>query len=208
MKSLALLSVTLLGLGTAGMAGAEPAFIPTLNAVTGVAEADVLNIRAAPDPGAPILGTLAPDRTGVEVTGLDESGNWGRIGFGEVDGWVSLRYLAETPFPPGAVPDGMSCLGVEPAWLLYFRDGTAAFGTMSSDLSDGQVTAAATRVPPGRQTFGFSIAFPTTQLSGTITAGTCSDTMSDRSYGWRVALLVQGAGSVHLEEGCCRLGQP
>ena len=54
---------------------------PALYAVTGVAADDVLNIRSRPDAGAPIIGALAPDSTGVEVLG--RSGNWALVSAGE-----------------------------------------------------------------------------------------------------------------------------
>ena len=43
---------------------------PAAYAVTGVASNDVLNIRARPDAGSAIIGSLAPDATGVEVNQL------------------------------------------------------------------------------------------------------------------------------------------
>ena len=45
---------------------------PALFSVTGVANSDVLNIRAEPSAQSPIVGHFAPHQTSIEVVGLSE----------------------------------------------------------------------------------------------------------------------------------------
>ncbi len=63
-------------------AAAAPS-LPALFSVTGVGAGDKLNVRAAPDPKAEVVGALAPDAEGIEVVGLDPTGEWGRVNVGE-----------------------------------------------------------------------------------------------------------------------------
>jgi uncharacterized membrane protein len=190
-----------------GLSSAETAFLPGLYRVSGVAADDTLNIRAAPRADANRLGELSPEESGIEVTGLDTSGRWGRIGLGEGDGWVAMRYMTELPFPQGDIPDGLTCLGTEPFWTLGFAGAAATYSDPDGAWPDGTAAAAATRVPPGRQTYGFLATFPEARLSGTVEASACSDGMSDRTFGWRIVLLIDAVGTTRLEQGCCTLAR-
>ncbi len=89
---------------------------PDFYAVRGVAQGDVLNIRAEPDPHAHKVGAIPPDGTCIrnlgckggltfrEFTELSpaekerrerENPRWCRIEYRGVTGWVAGRYLAE-----------------------------------------------------------------------------------------------------------------
>ena len=57
---------------------------PALHDVTGVASDDVLNIRESPDAGSAIVGSLAPDATGVEVVAV--TGGWAVVNTSEASG--------------------------------------------------------------------------------------------------------------------------
>jgi Bacterial SH3 domain len=81
----------------------EPAATPTRDpdarvyAVTGVALDDVLNVRAGPGIEHPIVGTLPPYGTGIEVTHRGESAGgatWVPIRRADLAGWVNSAYLA------------------------------------------------------------------------------------------------------------------
>lgn len=203
LRSLVLLSA--LWLFLPAPARAEEPFVPELFDVTGVAANDVLNIRAEASASAPVVGALAPDATGIEVTALDASGRWARIGAGELDGWVSMAYLARRPFPPGDIPAGMRCFGTEPFWSLHFGSGVVSFDMMGDLLPPMPLAAAASSLPPGNRLFGFDGDAGGDRLSGIVEAAACSDGMSDRSFGWRVVLLRQGAGGMSVLTGCCTL---
>ena len=90
---------------------------PLFHNVTGVAANDVLNVRASPSAGTPILHFLPPDAHWVEV--VEVQGNWGRINFGEGSGWASLRFL--TPVADGNLPEYpyLTCLAPNPSgvWI-------------------------------------------------------------------------------------------
>ena len=65
--------------------------------VANVASDDVLNVRAKPGVGNPIVGTIPYDGTEVEITGPSQqiNGNpWVPIKYKEITGWVNSYYLA------------------------------------------------------------------------------------------------------------------
>ena len=201
-------TLLMLLLGAATPAGAAEDFLPGLFGVTGVATGDVLNVRAAPDGAAAIVGSFAPDRQGIEVIARDPSGHWGEVGLPEGAGWVAMRYLAPEPWPAGAPPDGMACVGTEPFWRIAFADGTARYSAPGVDWPAVPVAAAASPVPPGRQAYGFAFDHDGNRFSGTIEAAACSDGMSDRPFGWKVTVLHQGGDGSSLAHGCCSLARP
>ncbi len=102
---------------------------PDFYRVTGVADDDVLNIRARPDSHAEKLGEIPPDGTCLRNLGcqggltfqeftelskarqaarLKENPRWCRIEYQGVTGWVAGRYLREgscDPMATGRAPD-------------------------------------------------------------------------------------------------------
>lgn len=67
--------------------------------VVAVDEDDVLNIRAGPSAGHPIVGEIPPTGRGVRLTGPCRG--WCPITYRGAAGWVSARYLA---IEPGVAP--------------------------------------------------------------------------------------------------------
>ena len=68
-----------------------------LAAVVGVAPGDVLNVRAGPGVSHPVVGTLPPYATGVQVVGAEQDvdgAGWAPIRYGDLDGWAHTGYLA------------------------------------------------------------------------------------------------------------------
>ncbi|MFM9846105.1 MAG: hypothetical protein ACKVP3_02985 [Hyphomicrobiaceae bacterium] len=65
-------------------------------AVKGVAAGDVLNIRDRPD-GKQIIGHVPPDGSGIVTisprTKTTGGGTWVKIRFGDLSGWVNVRFL-------------------------------------------------------------------------------------------------------------------
>lgn len=194
---------TLFAAGLMALCLATPAhatreyILPTLFDVARVAPDDVLNIRARPDAGSEIIGTLAPDATGIEV--VEESGSWGRIVTGEGTGWVSLRFLDYRidVWEDGRLPDGFGCYGTEPFWSMAVENGELVHSTpegetrspISSILSTG-----AFRDP--------TRAIVAQEITLTAAPQLCSDGMSDRVLGMR-ALAVVGGPTPRLLDGCC-----
>jgi len=194
----------------AGEAAAEEILltVPQYYAVSGVAAGDALNVRAGPDAGAEIIGTLPPGLSPFEIVAVTAGdAPWGMIVAGEGSGWVSMSYLAPadpTRIAGTPIPAGTVCTGTEPFWSLTFGgDGTLAFETPD----DAPV------VLPLRQSGSFlarSDRFyalageDAGQMSVVVSGGQyCSDGMSDRRYGWTVDLLKSGEGAVAGHTGCC-----
>jgi hypothetical protein len=68
----------------------------TTFAVKGVAGDDVLNVRDRPD-GKQIVGHVPPDGRGIVAIGprtkAPGGGTWAKIQFGDISGWVNVRFL-------------------------------------------------------------------------------------------------------------------
>lgn len=188
-------ALLVIGLG-AGAAAAQT--LPARFAVTGVAADDALNIRAAPSASAPVLGTLAPDATGVEVLGFSPDGAWARLGLPEGEGWAARRFLAEEPQDPRAAPLPLRCLGTEPFWSLTVTESAATY----------ELPGAPPRAlrPIGRaegfrgSVLAFDDRGETRDL--TVIRAECSDGMSDRPYGFTALVWNRGE---EVGEGCCLL---
>ncbi len=59
---------------------------------------DTLNVRSGPGVGYEIVGELAPDAVGVELTGLEQfidTSTWVSVQKNGVAGWVNSRFLSE-----------------------------------------------------------------------------------------------------------------
>lgn len=194
--------IRLLVLLVAMAAGTAQADLPALYRVTGVAQADTLNVRAAPGTSGAVIGTLAPDADGVEVTALSPDGKWAQVNTGEASGWAALRFLQRvsgTPFPLRA-----TCFGTEPFWSLELGE-EAVFDQMSgvefrfdraADLRSANRTDRTAILADG----------PLGRLTGTVSAQACSDGMSDRAYGLSIdAVLDFRTGGPRLISGCCTL---
>ncbi|WP_238367563.1 SH3 domain-containing protein [Mesobacterium pallidum] len=177
---------------------------PQLYDVTGVAADDVLNIRAEPDAGAPILGTLAPDARGVEV--IAEENGWGLVNTGEGAGWTSLRYLALHDIGPALLAPRLSCGGTEPFWDLDLVPGETAQFDLFGDKGPVHAASGLQRAYGTPIGMAFTATSGAARMTGMIEARDCSDGMSDRVYGISLGLLVEGAGdnSGHYM-GCCSL---
>ncbi len=79
----------------------SPTPVPTqipVEQVVFVEEDDVLNIRSGPGVQFGIVGELAPDETGIEITGSGEfvaGSTWVPIIAGDRKGWVNGRFLSD-----------------------------------------------------------------------------------------------------------------
>ena len=190
-------------------AGATQDQWPALHDVTGVAADDVLNIRAAPDAGAEIVGTLEPDARDVEVIAPDPRHGWGQVTTAEGTGWVALPFLSRQPGQyVGAFLKPRRCFGTEPFWSLDLDEGTGAVfrgGPESETAAEGVVSGRFASL--GRR--DVQALRLTWRDGGDATAmlhiTACSDGMSDRSYGIRIDLLRPGSGEAALLSGCCAL---
>ena len=183
----------------AGGAAAQP--LPALYDVTGVAADDVLNVRAGPDAGSEIIGTLAPGATGVEV--IEEADGWGRVNAGERSGWASLTYLARRPGQEaGDLPARLRCAGTEPFWSLV---------TTGEEVILDEMATNRTRSWPQSSTLTAEGRYEPHAIPGEgdapdviVSRGACTDGMSDRAFGLIVHVL-QGGDDPYLLSGCCSI---
>lgn len=177
-------------------AGAQD--LPARFTVAGVAAGDVLNVRAQPSAQAPVVATLAPGSTGVEILELSPDGRWGLMPFREGSGWVSMRFLAREAAPGTPLPRPLLCRGTEPFWALTVTGTGAVFETPEGGRiplrQHGEVAGFRGGVA------AFDAGGETLDL--TVVRQACSDGMSDRPYG--LLALVWNRGGTFLE-GCCAL---
>ena len=92
--------------------------------VTGVASNDVLNMRSRASARSAIVRGIPPHACGVTLTGR-YSGNWGRVRYGGVTGWVNMRYIDEGGDGGGPTPVGY-CVHSPGDGFLNFREGPSA----------------------------------------------------------------------------------
>ncbi len=178
--------------------------LPALYQVAGIAADDHLNIRAAPDGAAEIIGTLAYDATGIEVFALSHEGHWALLNSGETSGWVALRFLAPEPETRNALglPRGLVCSGTEPFWGMTFsEDGALILRTPETQSSHAIVSAAPSAgfVQIAETGYRFVWQSSQEQVTAHILPGQCSDGMSDRAYGLH---YIDNKGP---RVGCCSL---
>ena len=172
---------------------------PTLLVVTGVAPDDVLNIRAEPDANAAILGMLAFDATGIEVTaqGTDTL-DWIHIAHDGVAGWVNARFLSFENAGQ-TLPVRLTCSGTEPFWGIELSYSRAEANFVFSDTVF--TTGFAPPVSPAARTDQWLLAEwddPADFLL--IAPEACSDGMSDNTHPYSVSARLDG----NVLAGCCR----
>ncbi len=181
-------------------AGQAQSGYPALHAVVGVAGDDVLNIRRDPSGSAPVIGSLGPHQTGVEVTGADDSGKWLRVNTQESSGWAAARFLERAETADYAFARALNCFGTEPFWSLDIVQGSKA--TLSR--MDGQVLSFGSglmRRGEGR-TDRWLLGFG----QGLLVAAqrSCGDGMSDRHYALDASVVLVEQGMT-LYSGCCSI---
>jgi uncharacterized membrane protein len=175
---------------------------PATYSVTGVAADDMLNIRAAPDANAPVIGALPPEATGVEVIAVTDG--WAVVNTAEGTGHAALRFLRREDGPAwNSLQAPLTCLGTEPFWSLAIDPAAGETRFATPEVQDPQTA-------PIGQTWPGQIWAPAAALSlpdgvAVLSPALCSDGMSDRSYGIAIDLFLQGGDRQRLS-GCCQLG--
>ncbi len=182
------------------IAQAEFRQFPIVYEVVGVAENDVLNVRAKPNANAYDLGDLSPGQQ-AEVTAFDETGNWARVLWHGEDGWVATRFLQEVmqygdDF--SGMPVNLSCSGTEPFWYAEIApDDIFSFAEMGNEPMALQIETSTM----SRNSLRANYAFITPRFTGFVRRAECNNGMSDATYGWALDLLEIGKEA--LWSGCC-----
>lgn len=192
-------------------AAATPEYIlPTLFDVTGVAADDVLNIRAAPNASAAIIGTLSPHARDIEVVGYDQTGRWARINTGVHSGWAAFRYLAYQVdiWNPGTLPPTLHCLANEPFWSFAPRGDMMVFSTPDAPESVMRIEQVLTTGMFRDPRRSVSAQGDSRRMTAVIVPMACSDGMSDRAYGLDVTVILEGRGQTQMLTGCCSIAPP
>lgn len=174
---------------------------PGLYSVTGVATDDVLNIRAEPDAGAPIIGMLTPDSNGVEV--VAEIDGWAVVNIGERAGYASLRFLERSAGPDwNQLAEPVICAGTEPFWMIEVDPANSAVRFSGPEEPQGHLTGIH-RIWAGLP-WAPAAAISTPKGTLILTPAECSDGMSERRYGIAVDVFLDQEGNPRMS-GCCTL---
>lgn len=177
--------------------------LPALYSVTDVASDDRLNVRQAPDGAAPVLFTLAPNATDLEVVQLSLEGNWANVSQGEQSGWVARRFLIAQPALRDAhgLPVTLTCFGTEPFWSLNFTDDGLQIATPESTKTYSVINSMPSRDNVLLNTNGFRFEWMDEDriVNAHILPGLCSDGMSDARYG------LHYVDDRMTNTGCCSL---
>ena len=197
-------AICALACGLCGAANAENRPLPDLFDVTGVAAADALNVRSAPDAQAEIIGALDPDTTDVEITAIQDG--WGRINQGERSGWAAMRFLArqDDTWIADEIPPALVCFGTEPFWSLGFEDNDMVWSGLDETTWMETAEALGGEIP-GDVRRGLVAAGDGIQVHAAVSPGACSDGMSDRAFGLRAAVILDEGAGPRLLHGCCSI---
>lgn len=190
-------------LGTSAVAQTD---YPRLHDVVGVASNDVLNVRAGPGGGHPIVGELAFDARAVEVIRVE--GNWGLVNVYESPGWASMRYLA--PRPNGDIGNvaRLTCGGTEPFWDIDIRPGRAATVKTPMNYETGERfnVGLLQRAYNPLEKWVLQGTDGARSLSVVVVKSYCDNGMSDNEFGFDATLIVSGQDG-YVYSGCCELSE-
>ncbi len=202
------LFLTLIFLVFGGAAAAQVHDYPALYNVTGVAASDVLNVRSGPGTSHDIIGSLAPNARGIEVIGVNQDQRWGRVSMGEFSGWASMRFLTRTgPDWNAGLPAPLYCHGTEPFWSYERLIGGGNWSDF--DVQNQPHAELFVDHPVGRGPYGFALDLDsgTSNMTGFIRRGVCSDGMSDRDFGLTAQFVRRTGGQTYMVDGCCSLSR-
>ena len=121
LRVVSMLLVSVLMVGAGGQPLSAQTGGPTYRVVS-VAPDDVLNMRAGPSVGYPIVGRIPPSGRGVRL--LSRCREWCPVSYNGTSGWVNSAYLAAEPSEarrdtdgdgdPAVPPNARGYLAVEP----------------------------------------------------------------------------------------------
>ncbi|MHA1127655.1 MAG: hypothetical protein ACTSRN_01735 [Alphaproteobacteria bacterium] len=137
----------------------------------------------------------------AEVTGFDETGDWARVLWNGMDGWVARQFLqAVEQYGDdfSGMPVNLRCSGMEPFWHVEITPDTKFSFTMEGAETSWMPIETSTM---SHNNLRSNYVFTTPKFTGFIRRAQCSDGMSDAAYGWALDLLEKG--NRNLWSGCC-----
>ena len=186
--------------------------LPALFDVTDVAHNDILNVRELPDSTSDVLGFLAFNDRNVEVVDLSENSKWGLVNFGEISGWVSMRYMTIVPGDEWFISSAqLVCGGTEPFWDMTMNapnEGMASFASMSDEVAfDYSIDWHGGQIGRLNNTIGLggTRSDNVGGFSAVIRRDSCNDGMSGMNFGLAIDLFLHESGEPAGYEGCCSL---
>jgi uncharacterized membrane protein len=172
--------------------------------VVNVRQGDVLNMRTAPSPNAPIVLTIPHDGTGLLLTGRRATGDWVEVTYQRRRGWVNGRFLG---LASGRyeIPAFLDCAGTEPFWSIRLTPGFANADLM---FAERRYVMRVTRFHQVMNRTDIAVvkgASRAASMSLIIRRESCSDGMSDNTYPYSAVALISGLNTI---AGCCRPAAP
>lgn len=188
--------------------------LPELFALTGLADGDVMHLRAAPDPAARLIGSLTPYTKQVEVIERGgDGGKWALVSTGsEQWGWLYFDdYLVPVPTPEDIKTDfdrPLWCSGSEPFWTLIVDPITGV--TWDSHGADAVRLdmVYAGRAANGRSNQMMTAASSNFELTVALQQQQCWDGMGEGLFGFKAQILENRANIYSFQSGCCSLLNP
>jgi uncharacterized membrane protein len=194
-KAVRLITILLACLLAATVAVAAVAY-----SVVNVRPGDVLNMRAQPNPSAPVVATIPHNGAGILLTGRRGAGDWVEVTYQRRRGWVNAQFLG---LASGRyeIPAFLDCAGTEPFWSSRLRPGYADADLMFTErryrfrISRFQQAMNRTDISHLRGVARGA------NMSLIIRHESCSDGMSDNTYPFSAVALISGVNTI---AGCCR----
>jgi uncharacterized membrane protein len=185
---------------------ATPVFADNLPAhfsTKGIAADDTLNIRALPSASAEVIGEYGPYTLNIEVIRTTHDGKWGLVGMNEVNGWVAMRFLEiSNHLQPNEFPRPMRCFGTEPFWTLNVTPRGDEYHEMGDTRRDIAMIDETTAPNGAMAVFEEG---PTLNRTLIVQRGYCSDSMTEREFGWKATLFNAAPDGNSVQSGCCTL---
>jgi uncharacterized membrane protein len=176
--------------------------IPDLFRVPGGA----VSIHAENTETSEVVGTLPAGASGVEV--ISHGGDWGEVNAGEVSGWVALKDLeSEGAAPWHQLQSSLRCLGTEPFWDATLSPDTSTMLLTGLDAADITLNIVQSLRPMDVMLPSLGIVFGAPGETGfaVLRPESCSDGMSDRTYGLSAVFFVGKPGAIMGLSGCCTM---
>ena len=169
--------------------------------VTSVANDDTLNIRASASSKSKTLFKLPHNAYGILK--LDETNNWIKISYKNINGWAYKKYLAISPAPKflPLFKKELKCYGTEPHWILTTQQNAILYQLydnksrylLNSSIVEGENKFWSMSAIKNNENIVLGINVKQDQQ--------CNDSMSDAKFNYKIIVKDHEMGDLH---GCCK----